>query len=72
VNDAPIPAQAEARLTIRGVMTDLLEVSERLPVPAEQAERVARILQRLSEEIAEAAGMLRAAVNTPPEPPATS
>src|SRR6266851_3773737 len=47
--------------TVGGVLTDLVEVAERLPVPPDQAEPVSRILDRLSEEIAEAAGMLRGA-----------
>lgn len=57
----PIP-EVEAAQTIGGVLTDLVEVAETLPVPADEIERVARILDRLSEEIAEAAGMLRAAL----------
>jgi hypothetical protein len=51
----------EARATLGGVMTDLAEVRERLPVPAHQAEAVARILDRLAGEVAEAAAMLRKA-----------
>jgi hypothetical protein len=53
--------ELEAIETVGGVMTDLVEIAERLPVRPDQAERVARMLDRLSEEIAEAAGMLRAA-----------
>jgi hypothetical protein len=45
--------------TIGGVMTDLVDVVERMPVRPDQAEEVARILDRLSEEISEAAAMLR-------------
>jgi hypothetical protein len=48
--------------TVGGVLTDLVELAERLPVPPERAEATARILDRLSEEIREAAGMLRAAI----------
>jgi hypothetical protein len=53
--------EVEAIEAIGGVVTDLVEVAGRLPVPADQAERVASILDRLSEELAEAAGMLRRA-----------
>jgi hypothetical protein len=53
------PAAAVA--TIGGVLTDLAEVAAQLPVPAPEIEHVARILDRLSEEIAEAAAMLRSA-----------
>ena len=45
--------------TLGGVLTDLVEIAEELPVPPGQIERIARILDRLSEEIAEAAAMLR-------------
>jgi hypothetical protein len=51
----------EAIETVGGVVTDLVEVAELLPVPASEAERVAQILDRLSEELAEAAGLLRRA-----------
>jgi len=54
-------AEVEAVATVGSVLTDLVEVAERLPVPADQAEPVARILDRLSEEITEAAAMLRGA-----------
>lgn len=54
--------EVQAAATIGGVLTDLVEVAEQLPVPSGQAEAVARILDRLAEEIAEAAGMLRAAL----------
>jgi hypothetical protein len=47
--------------TIGGVVTDLVEVAGRLPVPASQVQRVASILDRLCEELTEAAGMLRRA-----------
>jgi hypothetical protein len=47
--------------TVGAVLTDLVEVAERLPVPPGQAEATARILDRLSEEITEAAAMLRGA-----------
>jgi hypothetical protein len=51
--------EVEAIETIGGVVTDLVEVAGRLPVPASQVERVASILDRLSKELTEAAGMLR-------------
>jgi hypothetical protein len=54
----PAPEVAAVQ-TVGGVLTDLVEVAERLPVPPEQAEATARILDRLSEEITEAAAMLR-------------
>jgi hypothetical protein len=52
--------------TVGAVLTDLVEVAERLPVPAERAEETARILDRLSEEITEAAAMLRGTWPAPP------
>ena len=55
--------EAAAAATIGGVLTDLAEIPEMLPVPADQAEHVARILDRLAEEISEAAGMLRQAAS---------
>jgi hypothetical protein len=58
-SEATRAAEIEATETISGVLTDLMEVAERLAVPAEKAETVARILDRLAEEIAEAAAMLR-------------
>jgi hypothetical protein len=45
--------------TIREAATDLSEILTALPVPREQVERVAGMLDRLSQEIAEAAQMLR-------------
>jgi len=63
MSDHPIrPAsnsEVEAVETIGGVLTDLIEVAELLPVPADQAERIARILDRLAEELGEAAAILR-------------
>lgn len=53
--------EVTAVATIGGVLVDLVEVAERLPVPADDIEQVARILDRLAEEINEAAGMLRQA-----------
>jgi hypothetical protein len=48
------------------VLTDLVELAQRMPVPADQAEIAARILDRLAEEITEAAAMLRAAGHEKP------
>ncbi len=49
----------EAREPVRAAAADLGEVADLLPVQPEQVEAKARILDRLSEELAEAAGMLR-------------
>lgn len=51
--------QAKARETVRAVAADLGGIADLLPVRPEQVEAKARILDRLSEELAEAAGMLR-------------
>jgi hypothetical protein len=52
--------EVEAVATVGSVLTDLVEVAERIPVRhADQAEPIARILDRLAEEISEAAGMIR-------------
>jgi hypothetical protein len=47
--------------TVGGVITDLVQIAERLPVRPGEAEPVARILDRLAEEISEAAQLLRSA-----------
>jgi len=60
MTDHPAPG-AEAADTIGGVLTDLAGVAKQLPVPPDRAEAVARKLDRLAQEIAEAAGMLRSA-----------
>lgn len=60
--------EVEAIETVGGVLTDLAEVAERLPVRPEQVEQVARIMDRLSEELREAAAMLRSLAV--PQPPA--
>jgi hypothetical protein len=62
-SEAPLSEhpEVEAIETVGGVITDLVEVAERLPVQPGQSEQIARILDRLSEEIAAAAGQLRAA-----------
>jgi hypothetical protein len=52
--------EVEAAATVGSVLTDLVEVAGRIPVRhADQAEPIARILDRLAEEISEAAGMIR-------------
>jgi len=63
MNDHPAPfaAEVEAIETVGGVLIDLTEVAERLPVRPDQIEKTARILDRLAEEISEAAAMLRQA-----------
>jgi hypothetical protein len=58
--------EVEAVATVGGILTDLVEVAERLPVRADQVEPVARILDRLGQEISEAAAMIRA-TNAAPE-----
>jgi hypothetical protein len=62
VNDNHRIPEVEAAQTIGGVLTDLVEVAGQLPVAPDRAEAVARKLDRLAQEIAEAAGMLRAAL----------
>jgi hypothetical protein len=57
--DAQPGAQVAAIQTLSGVLTDLVELAGRLPAPASQVEATARILDRLSEELAEAAALLR-------------
>jgi hypothetical protein len=54
-------AEVEAIEIVGEVTAELVSVAERLPVPADKAEETARILDRLSEELAEAAGMIRVA-----------
>lgn len=66
----PAPDTAiTAAATISGVLTDLNEVLRHLAVPMDelQTEHEARILGRLSEELTEAAAMLR---GKPPASPA--
>ena len=61
----PRSSQQEAIETVRGVITDLVELVKEMPVPADQAEASARILDRLAGEITEAAVMFRAAQSEP-------
>jgi len=49
--------------TVGGVITDLVGIAERLPVRHDELESIARILDRLSQEISEAATLLRAIPN---------
>jgi hypothetical protein len=62
MGNAPTTTAAD---TISGVLTDLREVADQLasgqPVTGFTAELNARILDRLAEEIAEAASLLRSA-----------
>jgi len=51
--------EVEAVATVGGVLIDLMNIAERLPSAPGQAEALARILDRLSAEIGEAAAMLR-------------
>ena len=55
----------EARETVRAAAVDLAEVADQLPVQPEEMEAKARILDRLSQEITEAAGMLRRSASRP-------
>jgi hypothetical protein len=57
---------------VRTAVTDLAEVCQRLPVDPAEAERVAKIMDRLGEECAEAAAMLRALPRRPAERPGYS
>lgn len=49
----------EARETVRAAAADLAEVAAQFPVQPEQVEAKARILDQLSEELTQAARMLR-------------
>jgi len=59
----PVPSPGDLQVqvtgTIGGVLTDLVEIAERLPVQAGRAEVTARILDQLAGEIVEAASLLR-------------
>ena len=55
-------AAIEAIEIVGEVTAELVSVAERLPVPADRAEDAARILDRCSEELKEAASMIRVAV----------
>ena len=58
-HDTQPSGQVTAIATLGGVLTDLVELAERLPVAPHQAEATALILDRLSEELAEAAAWVR-------------
>jgi hypothetical protein len=49
----------EARETVKAAASDLADLTGYFPVPDAKLESTARILDKLSEELAEAAGMLR-------------
>jgi hypothetical protein len=51
--------------TVRATLADLTELAKRLPAAASQRDGSAVILDRLSEELAEAAAMLRALPGRP-------
>ena len=55
-------AAIEAIEIVGEVTAELVSVAERLPVPADRAEDTARILDRCSEELKEAASMIRVTV----------
>jgi hypothetical protein len=52
---------------VRQLVTDLVEVCQRLPVDSAEAEPVARTMDRLSEECAKATAMIRALPGRPRE-----
>lgn len=55
-----LPPASEAAETLKGVLVDMTEVVSCLPdVAPGEAEATARILDRLSEETAEAAALVR-------------
>ena len=58
--------------SVRSAVIDLGEVLQRLPAAPAEAERVAKIMDRLGEECAEAAAMLRALPNRPADRPGYS
>ena len=51
--------RGRARDTVRGALVDLEGIADNFPVPDAKLEGTARILDKLSEELSEAAGMLR-------------
>ncbi len=62
MNAAPQGPDVHAVETVGGVLTDLVEIAERLPVRPDQSEAIARILERLSDELREAAELIRQSV----------
>jgi hypothetical protein len=65
---APDPAE-ELRGLLQQTVTDLAELSQRLPADPAEADRAALIMDRLGEECAEAAAMLRALPGWPRKAP---
>jgi hypothetical protein len=64
------PAPADDLLEhARQLVTDLVEICQRLPVDSAEAGPVAKIMDRLAEECAEAAAMLRALPERPAKQP---
>ena len=53
----------EAIKAVGGVITELVQIAERLPVRPGEADPAARILDRLAEQISEAAQLLRSAAD---------
>jgi hypothetical protein len=54
---------------VRQLITDLVEVCQRLPIDRAEPEPVARVMDRLAEECAEAAAMIRALPGRPRDVP---
>jgi hypothetical protein len=61
----PVTDPARPDVAAAEILANHVEVAQRLPVPPSQAEAVARILDRLGEEIREAAGTLRGSGHAP-------
>ncbi len=53
----------EAIKAVGGVITELVQIAERLPLRPGEADPAARILDRLAEQISEAAQLLRSAAD---------
>jgi hypothetical protein len=51
--------------TLGGVISDLGEIAGRLPAQPGQAEAIAQLLDRLAQEVGEAARMVRAMASRP-------
>jgi hypothetical protein len=58
-HDVPQTPEVRAAETIGEVIRELVAVAEQLPPRPVYRERTARVLDRLSEEIAEAAALVR-------------
>ena len=74
MNNHPAPTTPADDLLehARQLVTDLVEVCQRLPVDSAEAEPVAKIMDRLAEECAQAAAMLRSLPGRPREQPGYS